>query len=259
MRLDKIIAMIFLFMVASSVASMFCFLRMDETVKSLDQYGVKVSSQWSGPYSKLTMLAFVLFLINIAAASYGLFFKRRAEPELTNLEAEIDQRFEKTEKVTCGKKARLGSSVRVRDKQTVAGLEQSNEPPATKEKVIDRLEKGIKGLFTSARANDPPLVSDKEQKAESDIESIKELALSLDEIENSGETPEGKQPIPQDMLSNEQKLDKNTASVFTCSKCSRAFSKPMFVLDFGSGEARLIIVCPYCRHPYERKTSSEKR
>jgi uncharacterized Zn-finger protein len=32
----------------------------------------------------------------------------------------------------------------------------------------------------------------------------------------------------------------------TCPKCKKVFSKPLVMLDFGSGKTRLVNVCPYC-------------
>jgi uncharacterized Zn-finger protein len=34
--------------------------------------------------------------------------------------------------------------------------------------------------------------------------------------------------------------------VISCSQCKRVFSKPLVMLDFSGGKAKLINVCPYC-------------
>jgi uncharacterized Zn-finger protein len=34
--------------------------------------------------------------------------------------------------------------------------------------------------------------------------------------------------------------------VISCSSCKRVFSKPLVMLDFSSGKAKLVNVCPYC-------------
>jgi len=34
--------------------------------------------------------------------------------------------------------------------------------------------------------------------------------------------------------------------VVSCPKCRRVFGKPLVMLDFGGGKARLVNVCPYC-------------
>lgn len=41
-------------------------------------------------------------------------------------------------------------------------------------------------------------------------------------------------------------VGKNNSMMINCPKCSRLFSRPMNMLDFSSGKARLINVCPYC-------------
>ncbi len=39
---------------------------------------------------------------------------------------------------------------------------------------------------------------------------------------------------------------KNNSKMINCPKCSRLFSRPMNMLDFSSGKAHLVNVCPYC-------------
>ena len=36
--------------------------------------------------------------------------------------------------------------------------------------------------------------------------------------------------------------------VISCSSCKRVFSKPLVMLDFSGGKAKLINVCPYCNN-----------
>ena len=92
MRINKVISLIFLLMVSSSVVSMFWFLQIDGTVKTLDEYGVRYDSQWLGPYSKLTLLSFGLLVANTVAASYGLISiikpRLKLKPTLTCVQEE---------------------------------------------------------------------------------------------------------------------------------------------------------------------------
>ena len=39
---------------------------------------------------------------------------------------------------------------------------------------------------------------------------------------------------------------KNNSKMVNCPKCGRLFSRPMNMLDFSSGKAQLVNVCPYC-------------
>ena len=89
MRINKILFLIFLLMVFSSVVSMFWLLQIDGTVKTLDEYGARYATGWLGPYSKLTVIAFGLLVTNTAVASFGLISRvkprRESKPLLTRL------------------------------------------------------------------------------------------------------------------------------------------------------------------------------
>ena len=39
---------------------------------------------------------------------------------------------------------------------------------------------------------------------------------------------------------------KGNSMLISCPSCKRTFSKPLVILDFGSGKAKLVNVCPYC-------------
>ena len=39
---------------------------------------------------------------------------------------------------------------------------------------------------------------------------------------------------------------KGNSMVISCPSCKKTFGKPLVVLDFGSGKAKLVNVCPYC-------------
>ena len=56
-------------------------------------------------------------------------------------------------------------------------------------------------------------------------------------------------------LKPEQKIDKKAAAredangrniLISCPSCKRVFSKPLVMLDFPGGKAKLVNVCPYC-------------
>jgi uncharacterized Zn-finger protein len=53
----------------------------------------------------------------------------------------------------------------------------------------------------------------------------------------------------------EERVDKNVPMreetngrgiVISCSSCKKVVSKPLVMLDFNSGKAKLVNVCPYC-------------
>lgn len=57
-------------------------------------------------------------------------------------------------------------------------------------------------------------------------------------------------PIPHtDAKENDRdrSFDRNSMMI-SCPKCKRIFSKPLNMLDFSSGKAQLINVCPYCNY-----------
>ena len=61
----------------------------------------------------------------------------------------------------------------------------------------------------------------------------------------------GEKSVPK----SEQKIDKKAAAreetngrniLISCPSCKRVFSKPLVMLDFPGGKAKLVNVCPYC-------------
>lgn len=48
-------------------------------------------------------------------------------------------------------------------------------------------------------------------------------------------------PVPQTAAGN-------IARTINCPKCKRVFGKPLSMLDFSSGKAQQVNVCPYCNH-----------
>jgi len=46
----------------------------------------------------------------------------------------------------------------------------------------------------------------------------------------------------------EREVVRENHMVVSCPKCRRVFGKPLVMLDFGGGKARLVSVCPYCNH-----------
>jgi hypothetical protein len=65
------------------------------------------------------------------------------------------------------------------------------------------------------------------------------------------EVPEAKY-VKSKAMTNEVKAPlhngKENSMLINCPKCHKVFSKPMSMLDFSSGKARLVNVCPYCNH-----------
>jgi uncharacterized Zn-finger protein len=41
---------------------------------------------------------------------------------------------------------------------------------------------------------------------------------------------------------------KENSMIINCPNCQKMFSKPLTMLDFGTGKAKLVSVCPYCSH-----------
>lgn len=41
---------------------------------------------------------------------------------------------------------------------------------------------------------------------------------------------------------------KENSMVISCPKCKKVFGKPLNMLDFSGGKAKLVNVCPYCNH-----------
>jgi len=61
----------------------------------------------------------------------------------------------------------------------------------------------------------------------------------------------GKKPAPKRKETTKKSVatpeDTNERNiVVSCSNCKKVFSKPLVMLDFSSGKAKLVNVCPYC-------------
>ena len=91
MKLGTIVQSVLVFMVVSSLISMFFLFQIDGIVKNLVNNGVQLSADWMGPYSKLTLYVFVLILFNTVIAMCGLFFRGRPKREISQLESELRQ------------------------------------------------------------------------------------------------------------------------------------------------------------------------
>lgn len=51
---------------------------------------------------------------------------------------------------------------------------------------------------------------------------------------------------------------KENNMIISCPNCHRMFSKPLTMLDFGTGKAELVNVCPYCSHILNRADEKER-
>ena len=65
----------------------------------------------------------------------------------------------------------------------------------------------------------------------------------------------GDQPVPTAEVkpSNSQvQSHKENSMVINCPNCQKMFYKPLTMLDFSTGKAKLVSVCPYCNHILSR-------
>ena len=72
------------------------------------------------------------------------------------------------------------------------------------------------------------------------------IALGLDVWRKiKGKKPVSRRSMVKPVGVKAQSL-KGNSMVISCPSCKRTFGKPLVMLDFGSGKAKLVNVCPYC-------------
>jgi uncharacterized Zn-finger protein len=62
--------------------------------------------------------------------------------------------------------------------------------------------------------------------------------------------PKRKETSKKSVVTREETKGRNI--VVSCSNCKRVFSKPLVMLDFSGGKAKLVNVCPYCNTVLEK-------
>jgi len=70
------------------------------------------------------------------------------------------------------------------------------------------------------------------------------LAVSLWKVK-AGKVPLKRVEIKSRKVSKVQQAKDNHMGII-CPNCKKVFSKPLIMLDFSSGKAKLVNVCPYC-------------
>jgi hypothetical protein len=59
-------------------------------------------------------------------------------------------------------------------------------------------------------------------------------------------------------VTSQRKVAKPQEGGHMCPACNRVFTKPLVMLDFVNGEAKMISTCPYCSAPVEVKEEEKK-
>jgi uncharacterized Zn-finger protein len=86
------------------------------------------------------------------------------------------------------------------------------------------------------------------------ILSVIKLGLDFWKISKSKETPPVKKhasirkhvPKPVSKPALKAENSKRNSTLISCPSCEKTFSKPMTMLDFSTGKAKLVNACPYC-------------
>ncbi len=80
------------------------------------------------------------------------------------------------------------------------------------------------------------------------------FTLASSFIKETEKVPEKKIAVEQKVkpllgAGQDQKARETSNSmVISCPNCRKVFSRPLVMLDFASGKAKLVNVCPYCNH-----------
>jgi len=53
-------------------------------------------------------------------------------------------------------------------------------------------------------------------------------------------------PIAGGEMEPGERNQQGNSMIISCPKCKKVFSRPLVMLDFGGGKAKLVNVCPYC-------------
>ena len=58
----------------------------------------------------------------------------------------------------------------------------------------------------------------------------------------------GMQPEQLKNTQAKSKVQEGNELLISCPNCTKVFNRPLVMLDFSSGNARLVNICPYCNH-----------
>jgi len=75
--------------------------------------------------------------------------------------------------------------------------------------------------------------------------SVVALASGFLKKDNDDKHTTKRREIREKNVATREKTNERT-TVTSCSSCKRVFSKPLVMLDFSGGKAKLVNVCPYC-------------
>jgi hypothetical protein len=81
------------------------------------------------------------------------------------------------------------------------------------------------------------------------ILSIAVLGMDLFRKANGGRSVPATEVKPGD---GQVQSHKESSMVISCPNCQKMFYTPLTMLDFGTGKAKLVSVCPYCNHILSR-------
>ena len=251
MSLQRLKTVVFLIMVISSVVSMYWLLQIDGTVKSLSEYGVKYSEQWSGPYNKLTMYMYILMLTSMVVSSYGLFFHGIAKSSQKLLKADVrQQELEKEARPSEEQEVIVGNICDEEEHGII--VEILSEIPEARESAISRAKERARRFIAWHQSEQ--LIPVEEEKIRSDGKGREEAILNIDSTKTAYAVKEKSKPLLEENKTQgikRQKIIENVGTAIACPSCQHVFNRPLLVLEFSNGKARLINVCPHCRHPLE--------
>ena len=91
-------------------------------------------------------------------------------------------------------------------------------------------------------AENTPILPDKPLKTQ------KKLQANLPEKNISSEPRKEVKspPITEGEMEPGEHNQQSNSMIISCPKCKKVFSRPLVMLDFGGGKAKLVNVCPYC-------------
>jgi len=221
----------------NGIVILFLLARIDSMINvQFYDYGLQFSSDWANPYwdsmnllkifiglpMALSILVFALGLLKYKNRALAIFSKKKSEPAtiLATEEAPVDA--------------------------------EEDEKPVTIEKTIIPEDSIIPvEVDTESEVNPEPAIEMQPEVIQ--VVQPEEIVTE----QNGVEVAENDDYIEPEM--SENKVREDVGLVISCPNCGKVFNRPLIILDFNSGKARLVNVCPYCSHILTETEDSEKQ
>lgn len=244
----------------------FLLTRLDTIVNvQLYNYGLQFSNDWAEPYwsSSHLMMIFLALPIVLSAVVYALAVGRQVKkfPSI-KLSSRQKAKAQKVEVVKVEEKVQTSPEEKPEEEQLlvpVVACEPKPEPEPKPELEVQIQTEPEPEPIQVAEVDVTP-VEEAEQEPEKPPEPASETEVEViqpEVMQVEAETEPKPRPKPQPergteveiiQVKEESEPKEDVGLVVSCPKCGKVFNRPLVMLDFASGRAQLVNICPFCNH-----------